>query len=51
MSFVFQLGILALFVSLGASGWVRSRRLGLFTSGAALVAAVSAVVVVYQFVA
>lgn len=51
MSFVFQLGILTLFVSLGASGWVRSRKLGLFTSVAASLAALSAMVVVWQYVA
>ncbi|WP_420454284.1 hypothetical protein [Rubrivirga sp.] len=50
MSFVFQLGILALFVSLGASGWVRSRRLGWFTSIVAFVATVAAMRVVFQFV-
>lgn len=51
MSLVFEVGVLALFVSLGASGWVRSPRLGWFTAGAALVAAVAATVIVFQFVA
>lgn len=50
MSLVFEIGILALMASLGASGWVRSRRLGWFTTGVAAAASLAAVAVVLNFV-
>lgn len=37
------------FVSLGASGWLHSRRLGLFTSGLAVVSTIAAAVIMVQF--
>lgn len=50
MSLVFELGALALLASLGMSGWVRSRRLGWFTTSVAGLAAIVGFVVVAQFI-
>lgn len=38
----FLLGMYAMLASLGLSGWIRSRRLGLVSSGAAVVATIAA---------
>lgn len=51
MSLVFELGALALLASLGMSGWVRSRRLGWFTTIVAGMASLVGFVVVAQFIA
>ena len=51
MSLVFELGALALLASLGLSGWVRSRRLGWFTTVVAGLATIGGFMVVVQFIA
>ncbi len=50
MSLVFEIGALALLTSLGASGWVRSRRLGWFTTIVAGLATIVGFMVVVQFI-
>lgn len=50
LSLLFLLGVALLFITLGAGGWLRSRRLGFITSGIAAVAAVAAWFIVRPFI-
>ena len=45
----FFVGLALLFVAIGASGWVGSRRLGLFTSAVALVSGATSLTVFFLF--
>lgn len=46
---VFAVRLVALFVAIGASGWMGSRALGVFTTAVGAVAGLSAVAVVLKF--
>lgn len=48
-SLAFVLGLLLLFVAIGTSGWIGSRRLGLFTSAVAVLAGAIALVLELTF--
>ena len=50
LSGLFLFGVVLLLITLGADGWLRSRRLGLITSGIAAAAAVAAVFIVRPFI-
>ena len=50
LSGLFLFGVVLLLITLGAGGWLRSRRLGLITSGIAAAAAVGAVFIVRPFI-
>ena len=49
LSLLFVLGILLLMATLGSGGWMRSRRLGMFTTAVAALATVMALVIVAAF--
>ncbi len=50
LSMLFLLGVALLFITLGAGGWLRSRRLGLLTSLIATVSAIIAWLIVRPFI-
>ncbi len=50
LSFAFILGLTLLFVTIGAGGWLRSRRLGWVTSALALAGAAAAFAILREFV-
>ena len=50
VSMLFLLGVLLLLLTLGASGWLRSRRLGAFTAAVASASAVTAWVILRPFI-
>lgn len=50
LSLLFLLGVALLFITLGASGWLRSRRLGVLTSLIAAMAAMLAWFIVRPFI-
>lgn len=49
-SLAFIAGVILFFVSVGASGWIASRTLGLVTSAVALLAGLAALLIILQFV-
>jgi hypothetical protein len=50
ISTLFLLGVLLLVAMLGAGGWLRSRRLGLFTTGVAVLTALAAGFIMRPFI-
>ncbi len=49
-SLAFITGIILLFVSVGASGWVASRTLGIVTSAVAVLSGLASLLIIFQFV-